>query len=176
MKNLAGNKEADITIKEELYLAGIETKNFESIGEVPYNFIGKLDDWTFKRAWTYWIASVEHTVDGLPLDIAGKMHEKINPIKNDILGNSIRSGGHCGCPHPKEFGAELVYSKELNEELNKLGVEKKERTFEKISKLANENKLKNFKQYVNCYHIDDQIGLNEFVKTLREFYFNKFKL
>lgn len=46
MINLAGVKEADEHIQEELYSAGIEIVRGElSKGEVPYSITGKLADW-----------------------------------------------------------------------------------------------------------------------------------
>lgn len=143
MINLAGKQDADKYIKEELYLAGIEAIDVggKVNSEVPYSIIGRIGSWTLKRAWYYWIATVERLEDGLPLDVAVKLHETPNPIDvTEILGNSIRSGGHCGCPSPAEFG-----SRPLRD---------------------NEGKA-TAKRFVDCYHIDDQIGLNEFTKTIK---------
>jgi len=179
MKNLAGVKDADQTIKEELYLAGIPQIHEETKGEVPYTVIGSLGPWKFKRAWYYWVASVEDKRNGLPLAIASELHERKNPTSDVILGRSIRSGGHCGCPHPKEFGAQPIYNELLDERLKKLGYKEEYSeilkkkyipiTVGEVSKLCAEGKL-GIEQYVDCYHIDDQIGLNEFVKTLKELY------
>jgi hypothetical protein len=178
MINLAGNKNADQYVKEELYLAGIEAIEDESdsrgCGEVPYTIIGRIGYWTFRRAWYYWVASVKRPQDGLILETAVKLHETLNPVTGKKLGESIRSGGHCGCPSPAEYGADPIYDDEFNEQLKKLGY-KEEKFFEKtyipitvseVSKLCNEGKLK-VKRYVDCYHIDDQIGLNELAKVLK---------
>ncbi|MFA5366317.1 MAG: hypothetical protein WC333_00140 [Dehalococcoidia bacterium] len=140
MKNLAGNKEADKSIKEELYLAGIEAIHVGGTvcSEVPYSIIGRIGYWTLTRAWYYWIATVERLEDGLPFEEALKLHNTPNPVDKDgLLGHLIRVGGHCGCPSPAEYGARLA---------------------------------DNGKRYVDGYHIDDQIGLNEFAKVLKEFY------
>jgi hypothetical protein len=52
MKNLAGNKNCDEIILEELYLANIPAIQIDKKdGEVSYSFIGKIGKWTFKRAW-----------------------------------------------------------------------------------------------------------------------------
>jgi hypothetical protein len=177
MINLAGNKEADKHIKEELYIAGIETINEKANGEVPYTVVGRIGNWRFHRAWYYWVASVERKEDGLPLDIAMELHNRKHPTDdNKILGDSIRSGGHCGCPAPDEYGAQPIHDDELDDKLVALGYEKKYSDFLKksyvsitvgeISKLCNEGKL-TVKRFVDCYHIDDQIGLNEFAKTLK---------
>jgi hypothetical protein len=180
MENLAGNKEADRFIKEELYLAGIpQIEIGRTQSEVPYTIIGRLGNWTFRRAWYYWVASVENPKDGLLLAKAVALHEKPHPTddKKKILGNVIRSGGHCGCPSPAEYGASPVYDEDLDKQLIALGYKK--RRFESINiegwdlpngeirKLCEEGKLK-VERYVDSYHIDDQVGLNEFVKAIKE--------
>jgi hypothetical protein len=146
---------------------------------VPYTIIGRLGNWTFRRAWYYWVATVEDTKDGLILAKAVALHETPHPTddKKKILGNVIRSGGHCGCPSPAEYGASPVYDKNFDEKLIALGYKK--RRFESVNiegwdlpngeihKLCDEGKL-DVDFYVNCYHIDDQVGLNEFVKAIKE--------
>jgi hypothetical protein len=178
MKNLAGNKDADKIVREELYLAGIPMENEDSKGEVPYKTIGRIGSWTFHRAWTYWIASVPDKVKGLPLSIALEMHNRKHPTDdNQIMGSLIRSGGHCGCPSPDDYGAQPVYDDELDEQLIKLGYKKEYCEFLKksyihinvgeVSRLCNEGKL-TVGRYVDCYHIDDQIGLNVFAEVLKK--------
>lgn len=177
MINLTRNENVDETILEELYLANIESIKVDtSNGRVPYSFIGKIGNWTFKRASYYWIATVEDPKFGLPLKSAMELHYSKHPIKNDILGNIIRCGGHCGCPSPDEYGAQPIYDDELDMQLESIGYKKEYSNFLKkeyisitvgeISKLCNEGKL-NIERYVDCYHIDDQIGLNEFVKVIK---------
>jgi hypothetical protein len=177
MENLAGNKEADRYIKEELYLADIpEVKVGLTTGEVPYTIIGKLGKWTFRRAWYYWVASVEDTRDGLILDKAIALHEKPHPTNDNkkILGNVIRADGDCTCPSPKgSYVAKPVYDENLDKQLEALGYKKKrygslegwEIIFGEIAKLCDEGKL-TVDRYVDCYHIDDQIGLVEFAKAI----------
>ncbi|KKM00425.1 hypothetical protein LCGC14_1804580 [marine sediment metagenome] len=62
MKNLAGNKDADKYIKDELEQAGIKVVQVNlTRGEVPYSLAGKLCkndlisnlDIIFERAWYY---------------------------------------------------------------------------------------------------------------------------
>jgi hypothetical protein len=175
MINLAGNKDADEHITEELYLAGIEAINQKSDGEVPYTIVGRIGKWRLYRAWYYWVASVENDEDGLPLTVALKLHNTPHPIKK-IMGETIRSGGHGGSPSPDEYGAQPIYNDELDEQLIKLGYKKEYCSFMKksyihinvgeVSRLCNEGKL-TVERYVDCYHIDDQIGLNEFAKTIK---------
>ena len=178
MENLAGNKDADKFIKEELYLAGIPeiTVGLQHT-EVPYTIIGKVGNWTFRRAWYYWVASVENPKDGLKLENAIALHEKPHPTdaKKKILGNVIRAGGDCTCPSPKSYVAQPAYDEELDKQLTALGYKKKRYedlniegwnlSYGEIGKLCDEGKL-TVDRYVDCYHIDDQVGLNEFVKAI----------
>lgn len=176
MKNLAGVKDCDKDIREELYLAGIEVVPLDAKGEVPFTIAGRIGNWKLTRAWYYWIVSVEIPSDGLLLEDAMKLHNKPNPVDSDrILGTSIRCGGHCGCPSPDEYGAQPVYDEALNQKLIALGYEEKtlgsvkyvDINVGEISKLNQEGKL-DVPFYVGNYHIDDQIGLNEFAKFLIE--------
>lgn len=131
MINLAGNDRCDERIKIELEKANADITSLPQhvYSEVPYSIISKIGDWTLTRAWYYWMASCEG--DGLPLDIAAKMHEKKypdemfddeNPVR--IYGNAIRVVGHCGCPHPSEWtnikGCINSYHIDTQEGLNEL--------------------------------------------------------
>lgn len=177
MKNLAGVDTCDITIKEELYLAGIPFETVKDVhSEVPYTIQGRIGLWKFERAWTYWIVSVEDTINGLPYNPAMKLHHTPNPVNpNIVLGDSIRCGGHCGCPDPEEYGASPVYDDELDIKLMELGYQMKyydhlkksyiDINVGEMSELFKEGKL-DVERYVSSYHIDDQIGLNEFVKAI----------
>lgn len=176
MKNLAGVKDCDITIKEELYLAGIEAHNQEGRGEVPYTIVSKIGKWTLTRAWTYWVATVEYTEDGLPLKNAMELYFKPNPIdENVLLGESIRSGGAGGSPDG--YTSQPVYNDELDKKLIDLGFRKEYSKILKkryipiscgdIANLCKSGKL-DVERYVTCYHIDDQVSLNEFVKFIKE--------
>ena len=95
MINLAGNKECDRTIRDELTRAGIEIvdvpKDFKS--EVPATIMGGLSEYKFERAWYYWIVS-----GPVPLEMAKKLYEHPEGRKN------IRVGGHCGWPAPTKNG------------------------------------------------------------------------
>src|ERR1035437_6298970 len=176
MKNLASDKDADKFIKEELTIAGInQVKVNDNNGEVPYTIIGKIGNWTFRRAWYYWVARVENPKDGLILDKAIELHERKHPVENKKkLGDVIRAGGDCSCPSPKGYVAQPVYDENFEKVLTELGYKKKnvkgygnfwDLNYDEIAKLCEEGKLK-LDRYVDCYHIDDQIGLNEFAKTI----------
>ena len=151
-------------------------KNKCLIFQHPFH-VGKLGKWTFKRCWYYWSVSVDDGVKGLPLDVALELHNRKHPTKDENLGNIIRSGGHCACPSPDEYGAQPVYDDdEFYSDLEKLGYKKEYSemlkkdvihiTYGEVSELCNEGKL-TVKRYVDSYHIDEQIGLNEFVKTIK---------
>lgn len=183
--NLAGIEDADIFIQEELALAGINmVHSGKERTEVPCTITGRLGDWTFKRAWYYWMASVSENekIKGLPLEIASQMHEKKYPVagvKNQtIYGDVIRVIGHCGRPHPKEYqnlydnlGKRLVYDPEGEQEtffINHFSKEDASKfTFVKTSE---DLEKKTVKSFIDSYHIDTQLGLNEFTRVLRDFY------
>jgi hypothetical protein len=179
MKNLAGLKEADEYIKEELYLAGIETISEKSDGEVPYTIIGRLGKWAFRRAWYYWVAKVEFRTAGLPVDQALELYNRKNPINGEILGGEIRSGGAAGSSAPDDYTAQPVYNEELENQLLALGYKKQysdllEEEYISINlgemaELSKAGKI-TVPRYVDTYHIDTQIGLVEFAKFLKSFY------
>jgi len=180
MINLAGNKNCDETILEELYLANIPAiKCKQNKGEVPYSYVGKIGNWTFKRLWYYWSVSVGDNELGLPLKDALELHNKKHPTNGSILGNIIRCDGHAGAPSPDKYGAQPIYNEALTEALVALGYEKKFYehlnqwdvliTVGEISDLCNSGKL-TVERYVDNYHIDEQIGLNEFAKVATKQY------
>lgn len=96
MKNLAGNKDCDKQIIEELEEAGVEFASYESLrhtSEVESSIIGSFDGFTFRRAWSYWVVSSNKTL--LRFQYADILHEK--------FGNEVRVDGHCACPSPREW-------------------------------------------------------------------------
>jgi hypothetical protein len=123
------------------------------------------------------VATVENPENGLCLKKALALHNKrIGKTKN-ILGKVVRSGGHCACPSPDKYGAEPIYNEDLENKLVELGYEKKYSEILKIeavdidggeiSKLCNTGKL-NVERFVTTYHIDDEVGLRQFVKFIKE--------
>ena len=185
MINLAGNKDCDKHIKEELYLAGIEEIPMKSEGEVPFTIAGILGNWTFTRAWYYWIARVEHREDGLPVKKALELNDTPNPIcETDTLRYVIRAGGHAGGIDADGYVAQPVYDDALNEKLLALGYKMEKYTLGKktwegisinygeVADLCKSGKL-DVDRYVDCYHIDTQVGLREFAEFLNNFYLGK---
>jgi hypothetical protein len=95
LPNYAGRDDVDSELIDELTLAGISVNVYEflrkSSGEVKTAVIGGLHGWSFRRAWSYWIA----TGPGIPIDDAMVLHEK--------HGKVVRADGHCGSPSPFEM-------------------------------------------------------------------------
>lgn len=179
MKNLAGVKDADITIQEELYLAGIPQGKVElTNSEVPYTIIGRIGNWIFKRAWYYWMAHVENPIDGVPLKDAIDFYNKPYPSRRyEKLGEIVRAGGCAGCSSPEDHVSQPIYNEELNEKLKQLGYKEEYSSVlggnyipisrGEMAKLCQEGKL-DVERYVETYHIDDQIGLNEFANFIKK--------
>jgi len=167
MHNLAGDKNADNYILDELYLADIPTKAEKPEGEVPYTIIGVLNGWTFKRAWNYYVAT---TVDGLgiPYDVAVELHERPNPIHQEFgnIGMAVRVNGHCSCPHPNEDTYPSI--EEIEEEFVSARKMFPDVDFDTTRAFAQSTlRSLNGIRYVRLYHIDSVVGLKEFAKTLR---------
>lgn len=78
----------------EMEAAGIKPFVFGHVmgrSEVPTKAMGQFGMWGFERAWYYWRANGP----GLPSDVAERLHA--------LHGRSVRVGGHCGCPSPREW-------------------------------------------------------------------------
>ncbi len=169
MKNLAGVKEADEHIQEELYLARIElVQEEQNKGEVPYSITGKLGDWKFNRAWNYWMAFSSEG-KGLLLNVATELHERQYPIIGEKqpknYGKVIRVTGHCGCPHPREWA--FPTREVLRKESKRIGQDLMRTCYGDLTKLCNSGEVQG-DRFVDSYHIDNQIGLNEFARVLKE--------
>jgi len=90
--NLAGSIASDAYVKLELDLAGIPAEKSEKYGEPGTCFKGRLGEYTFERAWRYWMVS-----GPVPLDKAKIMYA------DEEGKSSVRVAGHCGCPPPEEW-------------------------------------------------------------------------
>ncbi|MDO8640836.1 MAG: hypothetical protein Q7R33_04780 [Nitrosarchaeum sp.] len=100
--NYAGRNDVDDMLVKELTDAGITVEKYESFrdhGEVKSSVRGVITpcsemqrcQWTFSRAWYYWIAHGE----GIPLEYAERLHA--------IYGQVVRVDGNAGCPSPLEW-------------------------------------------------------------------------
>ena len=160
MRNLAGVQEADEFIQEELSLAGIERVQGEMRkSEVPSSITGRLGGWEFVRAWYYWIAVADG--DGLSLEAAIRLHETPYPISGPrqpaTYGLVVRVAGHCGAPHPQEWASPPHIIRDLEKQ------RAKHYDFVGLYDASAQEP-----RFIGLYHIDTQIGLNEFARVLRD--------
>lgn len=169
MENLAGVKDCDRVIEHELARCGIEIVRGErSTHEVTASITGKLGAFTFRRAWYYWV------VEGpMPLDVALKLYA-------DPVGKSdIRSGGHCACPSPEEYGADyfdadgnqLWSDPDGKEAAAYAGLV--ERGLLLASGLEGNRFVPNKRvgyaeAFVRSYHVDSELGLYLLAQAIRE--------
>ena len=155
MVNLAGNRDCDKTIREELKLAGIPIVELNSVlnSEVPAGVIGYLNGFTFKRGWYYWMVS-----GYMPLLYANEMYKNHKNL-------NIRVAGHCGNPPPSEWCEPKNYRDKISPILNLFwdGEISSDECNEKCKEVK-----KHGEQYVTSYHIDSQEGLNEFYKMVKK--------
>ena len=95
--NYAGRSDVDKELQSELYLAGIDYKVYDFLKdqrEVKSGVIGEITPcsdmprcgWTFRRAWTYWVAEGQ----GIPPTYAKKLF--------DSYGDTVRVEGN-GCAY-----------------------------------------------------------------------------
>jgi hypothetical protein len=171
--NLAGNKDCDRFIRDELEKARIEILEVpRSNHEVAASLAGSLHGWYFRRAWYYWVAHATVQSAALPIEVARELYA-------DPLGRSdIRVGGHCACPAPDEYGA-IYYDADgkilSSDPLGTQAVEYQglvDRGLidaEDIDKhrFVVDKKLSAVRAVVDLYHIDSLAGLRLFADTLR---------
>lgn len=92
MKNLAGNKDCDVEIRRELTRCRVPIIEGErSTGEVPASLTGKLRNFTFNRAWYYWVIK-----GPVPIEVARELYE------DPVGATDVRSGGYAGGSPPEE--------------------------------------------------------------------------
>ncbi|BCG50258.1 hypothetical protein [Ralstonia phage RP13] len=169
MRNLAGHKECDMFIIDELTNCGISLVKIEpGRSEVPYSVIGELDfngnKFTFKRAWYYWMVSGR-----VPLTVAQELY------KTPVGKNSIRVAGHCGCPAPVAPWITWRTSEDnqvipvYQEAQFKDFVERKHIPQEVMDKYVfSDTPEKIATPYIESYHIDTELGLYIFVEAIKK--------
>ena len=166
MQNLAGVKKCDSLIQEELRQAGIPVVSEDRTKcEVPATIAGQLGNFSFVRAWYYWVV-----VGDVPLKVAEKLYD--DPVgKKDV-----RVVGHCACPPPERW------ADWYDHEGRRLIPADQQAKLEKLAKdaLVSEEEIASFHfadpkdfpalgmGYITSYHIDSQEGLNLFVKVITE--------
>lgn len=164
MINLAGVKDCDATISEELRLARIPALNAISVSrdEVPWKVYGQLGPFQFYRAWYYYIVS-----GGLvPLKIAEEMYA-------DPLGQKdVRCAGDCACRPPKQWCDYFYDGKQccsLKEQAGfdryiKKGLFKEQDIYSKYHFCENPEELG--EGVIASYHIDSLAGLRFFADSI----------
>jgi hypothetical protein len=170
VENLAGVKDCDKQIELELRRAQIEVVHGErSKGEVPYSITGKLGEFTFRRAWYYWV------VNGMmPIEVARRLYA-------DPVGRrDVRVGGHCGCPAPDEYGSLWLNpeGKRILKTKEKEGCEGYLKSDSEVMrsiayKILAENVFADTpsavgRGFVDLYHIDSAEGLQLFADAVRD--------
>jgi hypothetical protein len=97
MQNLAGHPESTRLAKSELEEAGIPVVALDAPYGEPRAWVGgAIGEFTFRRAWYYWI------VNGpMPLAQAEEMYVHADGR------HDVRVAGHCGCPPPSEWADEV---------------------------------------------------------------------
>lgn len=175
MENLARGSDANDNVRKDVerkVLSELERCRIPTLkhdagrSEVPYGHIGKLGNFTFRRAWYYWV------VDGpVPLAIAEELYA-------DHIGKTdIRVGGHCGCPSPAEYGTEYfdAEGKQLYESKGKekdaeemAAMDKYVPNWRDEYRVVEDRDAECVRAIVSTYHIDTELGLYIFVETLRK--------
>lgn len=153
MNNLAGNKDCDKTIREELQIANIPIIELgaKMDREVPASCIGYLNGFKFIRAWYYWMVT-----GYMPLEHAKFLYENYKDL-------NIRVAGHCGNPPPEEWCESKDYSAKTQGYLKQYF--NKEISYEEANEKCKEIQ-KQGDQFVVSYHIDTQLGLCKFAETI----------
>lgn len=154
MRNLAGDRDCDVKIRGELQHAGIEIVELgkPQNREVPASVDGKLGEFSFHRAWYYWIFH-----GAVTLEVAKELYA--DPVGKE----GVRVAGHCGCPPPEEWAFPM--DDVLIPQLKRLG--KMDITFGDLAKLCNEGVIEG-RRFVTTYHIDTEEGLRLFADTLKK--------
>jgi len=167
MINLAGRKDCDEHIERELRHARILiVKGEPTQGEVKTTLSGKLNGFTFERAWYYYV------VKGvMPLELALALWE--DPLGKD----DIRVGGHCGCPSPLEYGATFLDANglQLYEDKDGSQAKKYDGLIERGLlpedsrngwRFCTDRKKEEVTGYIDCYHVDSEAGLRLLADTI----------
>ena len=180
MINLAGKKDCDQTIINELMSANITPVKLEKINhpEVKAIYEGELLGWHFRRNWYYWVAVCKDDPfnNGLEMRYASPMHQ--------LIGKEVRLAGHCGCPSPDDGfwmerydsdGNKLIDKKEMDKvrentkesDIFKETFIRLTKEFEEVEN-AIETAKENGRLVAVSYHIDSQLGLELFCNVLRK--------
>ena len=161
MRNLAGDKDCDQYIRDELTRCKIDIiESPKSNGhEVNAKLTGKLGEFTFKRDWYYWVVS-----GPMPIEVARELYA-------DPVGKTdIRVDGHCGCPSPDDYGVTWFTSdgKPIWKESNREQYEKYYKgSFKEPFFSDTPETVPGAEGVIESYHIDSELGLYIFVQALK---------
>lgn len=180
MQNLANYRRAgeddtvvdqtDHIIVKELTRFGVEAVRGDvNDGEVKTTITGVLGNLKLTRAWSYWVVKGK-----VPIDLAIKLHE------NNIGKTDIRSDGHCGCPHPLDYGVQWVNLKtgkiatrnDERESWEKMRPHNPEMIAEleaKYEYCGDVSQNPDYSGFVSSYHIDTELGLYVFTNMCKEY-------
>lgn len=166
MQNLAGHPKATALCAVELQQAGIPIEVLDKpYGEPKSDVGGRLGDFTFRRAWYYWV------VYG-PMPLAQAEIMFADPAGRD----DVRAAGHCGCPHPStEVRWYQPDGKQVEPDPD--GKQRAQWT-DMVSRhpyLANDPSFVSVdavdettaRPYVASYHVDSQAGLALLARTIQ---------
>ena len=176
MKNLACNHptyaqilETNATVGSELREAGIPIVQQDPThrGEVPSEYKGQYEGFTFTRAWYYWVVT-----GAVSMEAAKEIYA------NPIGVTDVRAEGHCACPPPEDQSILIddntkrivVANKEWKEGIDMYVRMKSERSLMSwMTEYISDKDVKSSTPYVRLYHIDSQEGLNLFMQTIRKY-------
>lgn len=154
--NLAGVKNCDEPIKDELNRAGISFYiDPSNKGEVKSSIVGVINtkngQLTLTRAWRYWV--VEGLIDK---ETAEKIYTHPEGKK------TVRASGHAGCVDPKGFYQ--YFDEDKKELLPNSSLKDLSPEILRIVKSSNsvkfvDNPKDEGKPFIKSYHIDGQAGL-----------------
>lgn len=158
-------RETDRQVAQELSLADIKLDRLFSLqpnSEVMTSIQGKLGDFKFVRAWTYWMVT-----GPMPIETAKEIF--VSEHSGDI-----RAGGHCGRVAPEQVsrcltpdGLDICIDPdgEIESDYKKLKLEPKNVVF--VKSLED---TPGYSEVVFGYHIDSQEGLSAFAEFARKLY------
>lgn len=149
-----------------LKAAGIPVVELDPFPGDRVGYTGKLGPFTFTRSHSYyWIVK-----GPVPIDVANELYA-------DYIGKKdVRSGGHCGCPSPSEYGQSLT-AQNGKHVLAQKDVDEF-RSF-MLKGVIPTNALDRYvlpdtpeavgaAYFVDLYHIDSQEGLELFADTIKK--------
>lgn len=171
MINLAGQRDADVYIRQELKNCGIEIVEGElNKGEVPYTLTGKLGQFTFTRAWYYWCVEGPHAVH-----LAKILHD--HPAAN----KTVRAVGDCTSPaiegpyvitrFNQATGQQVLetshYNKEM-EQAEKLFKDRHPKTWERMqAEYCSADNPEEHPGFIMSYHVDSELGLYLLAESIK---------